>query len=169
MQILITLLLAVMMMAGLFLLLLGGVGFVQNKSFFSSAPKEVRDAVPDTKPERFKGQHIVGWIIIILAFALMIGAVVIGAVMGIRDGLTFWQLFGRFLIMLLLLKAYDIGFFDWVLLCNAGFNFFPTSFYPECKPVLDHYLFGYNWKTHLAHVIAFFPISALIAWICTLF
>ena len=154
MQILITLLLAVMMMAGLFLLLLGGVGFVQNKSFFSSAPKEVRDAVPDTKPERFKGQHIVGWIIIILAFALMIGAVVIGAVMGIRDGLTFWQLFGRFLIML--------------LLCNAGFNFFPR-FYPECKPVLGHYLFGYNWKTHLAHVIAFFPISALIAWICTLF
>ena len=126
MQILITLLLAVMMMAGLFLLLLGGVGFVQNKNFFSSAPKEVRDAVPDTKPERFKGQHIVGWIIIILAFALMIGAIVIGAVMGIRDGLSFWQLFGRFLIMLLLLKAYDIGFFDWVLLCNAGFNFFPS-------------------------------------------
>ena len=168
MQILISVLLGVMMMAGLFLLLLGGVGFVQNKSFFSSAPKEVRDAVPDTKPERFKGQHIIGWILIVLAFAMMIGAVVIGAVMGIRDNLTFWQLFGRLLIMLLLLKAYDIGFFDWVLLCNAGFNFFP-SFYPECKPVLDHYLFGYNWKTHLAHVIAFFPISALIAWICTLF
>ena len=73
MQILITLLLAVMMMAGLFLLLLGGVGFVQNKSFFSSAPKEVRDAVPDTKPERFKGQHIVGWMIIVLAFARALG------------------------------------------------------------------------------------------------
>ena len=71
-------------------------------------------------------------------------------------------------IMLILLKAFDIGFFDWVLLCNAGFDFFPR-FYPECKPVLGHYLFGYNWKTHLAHVIAFFPISALIAWICTLF
>ena len=154
-QIIITLLLAVMMMAGLFLLLLGGVGFVQNKSFFSSAPKEVRDAVPETKPERFKGQHIVGWIMIVLAFALMIGAVVIGV-------------FGRFLVMLLLLKAYDIGFFDWVLLCNAGFGFFPR-FYPECRPVLGHYLFGYNWKTHLAHVIAFFPIAALIAWICTLF
>ena len=72
------------------------------------------------------------------------------------------------LIMLILLKAFDIGFFDWVLLCNAGFDFFPR-FYPECKPVLGHYLFGYNWKTHLAHVIAFFPISVLIAWICTLF
>lgn len=33
-----TVLLSIMMMAGLFLLLLGGVGFVQNKKFFSSAP-----------------------------------------------------------------------------------------------------------------------------------
>ena len=82
---LITLELSVMMMAGLFLLLLGGVGFVQNYSFFSSAPKEVRDAVPKTKPERFKGQHAVGWIIIILAFALMGGAMVLGAWNGIRN------------------------------------------------------------------------------------
>ena len=168
MQILITLLLAVMMMAGLFLLLWGGVGFVQNKSFFSSAPKEVRDSVPDTKPERFKGQHFVGWIMIVLAFAFMVGAVVIGAVLGVRDNLTFWQLFARFLIMLILLKAFDIGFFDWFLLCNSGFGFF-AGFYPECKPVLGRYLFGYNWKTHLAHIIGAFPVSALIAWICTLF
>ena len=168
MQILISVLLGVMMMAGLFLLLLGGVGFVQNKSFFSSAPKEVRDAVPDTKPERFKGQRVVGWMIIVLAFVMMIGAVVTGAVLGIRDDLTFRQVFGRFLIMLLLLKAFDIGFFDWVLLCNAGFDFFPR-FYPECKPVLGHYLFGYNRKTHLAHIIGAFPVSAIIAWICTLF
>ena len=168
MQILITLLLAVMMMAGLFLLLLGGVGFVQNYSFFSSAPKEVRDAVPVTKPERFKGQHFVGWIMIVLAFALMVGAVVIGAVLGVRDNLTFWQLFARFLVMILLVKAFDIGFFDWFLLCNSGFGFF-AGFYPECKPVLGRYLFGYNWKTHLAHIIGAFPVSALIAWICTLF
>ncbi len=168
MQILITLLLAVMMMAGLFLLLLGGVGFVQNYSFFSSAPKEVRDAVPVTKPERFKGQHFVGWIMIVLAFALMVGAVVIGAVLGVRDNLTFWQLSARFLAMILLVKAFDIGFFDWFLLCNSGFGFF-AGFYPECKPVLGRYLFGYNWKTHLAHIIGAFPVSALIAWICTLF
>ena len=163
----ITLLLSLMMMAGLFLLLLGGVGFVQNYSFFSSAPKEVRDAVPKTKPERFKGQHTVGWVIIILAFALMGGAMVLGAWDGIRNDFSFWKFFFRFLIMLILLKAFDIGFFDWFLLCNAGFNFFP-SFYPECKPVLGHYLFGYNWKTHLTHVICFFPAVALLSWICTL-
>lgn len=164
---LITLLLSFLMMLGLFLLLLGGVGFVQNYSFFSSAPKEVRDAVPKTKPERFKGQHIVGWIIIIFAFAFMGGAIVLGAWDGIRNDFSFWQFFLRFFIMLILLKAFDIGFFDWFLLCNVGFNFFP-SFYPECNPVLGHYLFGYNWKTHLAHVICFFPSVALLSWICTL-
>ena len=167
MQILITLLLAVMMMAGLFLLLLGGVGFVQNKSFFSSAPKEVRDAVPDTKPERFKGQHIVGWIIIILAFALMIGAIVIGAVLGVRDNLTFWQLSARFLVMILLVKAFDIGFFDWFLLCR--FRFF-QYYCPEVAPVYDGRKYGYNLRSQLLKLLVIFPaVSALAAWICTRF
>ena len=37
----ITLLAAVMIMAAYFLILYGGVGFVQDKRFFSSAPKEI--------------------------------------------------------------------------------------------------------------------------------
>ena len=164
MQILITLLLAVMMMAGLFLLLLGGVGFVQNKSFFSSAPKEVRDAVPDTKPERFKGQHIVGWIIIILAFALMIGAVVIGAVMGIRDGLTFWQLFGRFLIIGVSMKVFDIVFFDYFILTRTRFfqHIFPET--EGCKGWKD---FGFNRKQQIRQCIMIPVCCLIIALICT--
>ena len=39
------LLLFLMAMAGLFLLL-GGVGFIQDRKFFSSAPQQLRDAVP---------------------------------------------------------------------------------------------------------------------------
>ena len=70
--------------------------------------------------------------------------------------------------MLLLLKAFDVVFFDWVLLCNAGFGFFPR-FYPETRPVLGRYLFGYNKRTHITHVICFFPSVALLSWICTLF
>lgn len=69
--------------------------------------------------------------------------------------------------MLLMLKAFDIGFFDWVLLCNGGLNFFPY-FYPETKPVLGRYLFGYNWKTHVAHIVGGFVVSAIAAWVCTL-
>lgn len=84
----------------------------------------------------------------------MLGAIVIGAVAGIQEGYGFGQFFVRLLIMLLLLKAYDILFFDWVLLCNAGFNFFP-HFYPETKEVLGRHLFGYNKKTHNSFSVYF--------------
>ncbi len=166
--VLLTILLSIMMMAGLFLMLLGGVGFIQQKRFFSSAPKQTYDVVPETKPERFPGQHAVGWGMIVLSFILMGGALVIGAWDGIANGFGFRQFFWRFVIMLLGFKAFDIGFFDWFLLCNAGLNFFP-HFYPETKAVLGHYLFGYNRKAHLWHIIAGIPLSALLAWICTLF
>ena len=69
--VLLTIPLSIMMMTGLFLMLLGGVGFIQDKRFFSSAPKEVCDVVPETKAERFHGQHYVGWMIIVLSFILM--------------------------------------------------------------------------------------------------
>ena len=164
---LLTILLSIMMMAGLFLMLLGGVGFIQDKRFFSSAPKEVVEVVPASKPGRFPGQHAVGWAMIALSFALMGGAPVIGAWNGIRSGFGFCQFVWRFAIMFVGLKAFDIGFFDWFLLCNAGLNFFP-HFYPETRAVLGRHLFGYNWKTHLSHVIAGIPLSALLAWICTL-
>lgn len=48
----ITLLASLIIMAAYFLLLYGGVGFIQDKKFFSSAPKENLDAIPDKKPER---------------------------------------------------------------------------------------------------------------------
>lgn len=69
----ITLLAAVMIMAAYFLILYGGVGFVQDKRFFSSAPKENLAAIPDTK-ERFRGAHIIGWLIIAAALLTFLGA-----------------------------------------------------------------------------------------------
>lgn len=57
-----TILLSVMMMAGLFMLLWGGVGFIQDKKFFSSAPKEALEVTPDNMPERFSGDSM--WLVI---------------------------------------------------------------------------------------------------------
>ena len=163
-----TVLLSMMMMAGLFLMLWGGVGFLQDKRFFSSAPKEVLAVIPDKRPERFPGQHAAGWIIIVCSLLLMGGAIVTGAWDGVRNGFGFRQFFGRFILMLLGLKAFDIIFFDWILLCNAGFNFFP-HYYPQTKAVLGRHLFGYNRKTHFTHIIAFPFAAALLSWICMLF
>lgn len=100
------------MMAGLFLLLLAGVGFIQDKKFFTPAPKAVYEAVEE-KPERFRGQHILGWSLALLAMLCMAGAVIVGAVDGIKNGFTFLQFYIRLAVMMLLLKVFYIFFFDW--------------------------------------------------------
>ena len=69
----ITVLVTLMVFLAYFLVLYGGVGFIQDKRFFSSAPKENLDAIPDTK-ERFPGAHSIGWVIEIIAILLFLAA-----------------------------------------------------------------------------------------------
>ena len=75
----ITLLASFLVMAAYFLLLYAGVGLIQEKKFFSSAPREVFAAVPERKAKRFRGAHILGWCLGILAMLLFLGAAVLAA------------------------------------------------------------------------------------------
>ena len=161
----ITIVATVMIWVAYFLILYGVVGFIQDKRFFSSAPKENLEAIPDLK-ERFRGAHAIGWIIEVIALLMFIGAVVLGVWDGVKNDYGFLNFFARFLIMLYCMEIYDICFFDWVLLCHS--NFFP-HFYPELKGVVGPHMFGYNKKTHILHFIIYIPICAVVAWICTLF
>ena len=161
----ITIIATLMIMAGYFLLLYGVVGFIQDKKFFSSAPKENLAVIPKKK-ERFRGAHIIGGFIIAIAFLLFIGAIILGIWDGVRNDFIFLKFFVRFLIMLYVMEIYDIVFFDWVLLCHS--NFFP-HFYPELKGIVGPHMFGYNKKSHIIHFIIYIPICVAIAWIGTLF
>ena len=160
----ITLLLSAVLMAALFLLLYAGVALIQGKRFFSSAPKAVQEAVRP-KPERFRGQHALGWVLAVTALLLFPAAFLCGAWEGTRQGFTFWQFVPRFAAMLYPLKAFDILVFDWVLLCHG--HFFPR-YYPEVRPVLGPRLFGYNRKEHLTHMALFIPAALLMAWAATM-
>lgn len=128
----VTIICSVMLMAGLFLMLLGGVGFVRDRRFFTSAPKDVQAVLQD-KEERFPGQHIIGWCLIVVSVLMMADSMVYGGWDGIRNDYGFIPFFIRFFAMLLLLKAFDVCFLDWVLLCNAGFNFFPRFIWKQKK------------------------------------
>jgi len=160
---LVTLILSLVMMAGLFLMLYAAVALIQDKRLFTSAPKAVQDAVLP-KPERFPSAHKLGWKLIILSLVLMAGSLFYAGVNGAENGFTFWQFFWRYLVMLLLLKAFDILFFDLVLLCHS--NFFPR-WYPEVKGIVGPQQFGYNWKTHLLHIMLSPVVSLALAWLCT--
>ena len=151
-------------MAAYFLLLYGGVAFIQDKRFFSSAPKENLAAIPDRK-ERFRGAHAVGWTIAVTALLFFIGAFVLAAWDGVQKRFGFTDFFVRYLIMLYGMEIYDIVFFDWVLLCHS--DFFPR-FYPELKGIVGPHQFGYNKKEHILHFVFYIPLSAAIAGVCTL-
>lgn len=159
----ITILSAVIIMAAYFLILYAGVGLIQDKRFFSSAPKENLDAIPDKKPERFRGAHALGWCLGVFAIMLFAGVLVLAARDGVRRGFGF---FARYLVILYLMELYDIFFFDWVLFCHSGF--FP-HFYPELKGVVGPQMFGYNKKSHLRHFLLYLPASAALAGLYLLF
>ncbi len=158
-----TILLSVMTMAGLFLMLWAGVGFIQDKRFFSSAHPDIL-AIITPKQERFQGQHVLGYILAFIAVAMNIGAIVIGIVNGVQNDFGFGQLFLRLGLMVILLKAFDVIFFDWILLCNSGF--FPR-YYPETKPFIGHSLFGYNKVSHVIHTTGYLAAAAVLAFIFT--
>ena len=159
----ITVLAILLMMLAYFLVLYGAVGFIQDKRFFGSAPKENLAAIPD-KMERFRGAHVIGWGIESVAVLLFAGAAVLSVWDGVRNAFGFLQFFGRFLVMLYCLEIYDILFFDWVLLCHS--NFCP-HFYPELKGVVGPHMFGYNKKQHILHFGVYIPACAAAAWLCT--
>lgn len=161
----VTIISMIMIMVGYFLLLYGAVGFIQDKRFFSSAPKENLAVIPERK-ERFRGAHIIGWFIIVIALLIFTGAIVLGVWDGVRNNFSFLNFFLRFLAMLYVMEIYDIVFFDWVLLCHS--NFFPR-FYPELKGIVGPHMFGYNKKAHIIHFVIYIPVCAVIAWVCTLF
>lgn len=156
-----TLILSAITMAGLFLMLWSGVAFIQDKRFFSSAHKDIL-AIITPKPERFKGQHVTGFVLAFVAVAMNVGAVIAGAWDGINNGFGFWQFFLRFGLMVILLKAYDVIFFDWVLLCNSGF--FPR-YYPETRAVIGRHMFGYNKVSHVIHTLVYLAGAALLSFI----
>ena len=153
-----------MIMAAYFLILYAGVAWIQDKRFFSSAPKENLAAIPDKK-ERFRGAHAIGWMIAVLAILLFVGAAALAIGDGIMNHFSYWQFLARFMILLYGMEIYDILFFDWVLLCHS--NFFPR-FYPELKGIVGPQQFGYNKKAHLIHFAVYIPICAILAGVCTL-
>ena len=99
---------------------------------------------------------------------LMISGVgVISVWDGFRSGFTFFQFFLRFVLIFTIYKLYDMVCFDYFLLMR--FEFF-QHYFPEVRSVYPLKKYGFNIKSQLIKLLVIFPaVSALAAWICTLF
>ena len=164
---LLTVFLAIVFCGAITILLISAVAFVQDKRFFSSAPKEAQALIKPRNMELFYGARTMGWVMMILSALTILGVGVISIWDGFRSGFTFWQFFLRFVSIFTIYKAYDMIFFDWFLLCK--FHLF-QYYFPETEPALSGRKYGFNIKSQLLKLLVIFPtLSGLAAWICTLF
>jgi len=161
-----TIFLAIIFCAAITMLLVAAVAFVQDTRFFSSAPKEAREALQQRDNELFYGARVMGWVMMIFSAVVILGVGIVSIWDGFRSGYTFWQFFLRFVLIFTIYKLYDMVFFDYFLLMK--FRFF-QHYYPEVTSAMENRKYGFNLKSQLLKLLVIFPAaSALAAWICTL-
>ena len=154
---LLTVLLTLIFIASVCLVLLAAVVLIQDKRFFTTAPKDIQ-AVAKDHPERFSGAHALGWTLAALSLVLMIGAFVNGGWNGVKNDYSFWQHWLRFALMLYLWKVFDIVCLDWLLLTRSHFF---QHFYPETEGCAGYDQFGFNRKEQLIRLVVF-PFAAAL-------
>lgn len=158
---LLTLVLTLIFILAVCLLLYAAVALIQDRRFFTTAPKDIQ-AVAVDHPERFPGAHVLGWLLAVLSLVLMVGAFVHGGWNGVLSGFTFWQLFLRFNLMLYLWKAFDVVCLDWLLLTKSHFF---QRYYPETEGCAGYHSFGFNRKEQLIRLAVFPFVAALMAFL----
>jgi hypothetical protein len=154
---LLTLLLTLVFILAVCLLLYAAVTLIQDRRFFTTAPKDIQAAAIE-HPERFPGAHVLGWVLAIISLITMVGAFVYGGYDGVKNGFSFFQHWLRFAVMLYLWKAFDIVCLDWLLLTKSHFF---QHFYPETEGCAGYHSFGFNRKEQLIR-LAVFPFAAAL-------
>lgn len=152
-----TFLLLLAVVCGVFLLLYAAVALIQDRRFFSSAPKDVQAVVQD-HPERFPGVHVLGWALAAVAIVLILGSLVLAVYDGTRRGWGVWELFLRFLIILDGYKVWDMLFLDRYLLTRSHFF---QRYYPEVEGVASMQQAGFNTRSQLVKLLVVFPLVSL--------
>lgn len=158
----VTFLLSSLAIGGITLMLYAAVALVQDKRLFGAAPKEAQ-ALLQPKPERFRGQHLLGWVLLIVSLAMVVAAAVIAVWDGVNHGFGFWRFFARFLTMLYAYKAYDMLCFDFLLLTRSHFF---QHYFPEVDACEAYHKYGFNLKAQLLRILVYPFLCALAAWIC---
>ena len=164
---LLTIFLAIVFCAAISLMLLSAIAFIQDKKFFSSAPKEAQEVIVPREKELFYGARAIGWTLMIFSILMILGVGVVSIWDGFRNNYTFVRFFLRFVSIFTVYKIYDMICFDYFLLMK--YKFF-QYYFPEVESVYTGRKYGYNLKSQLLKLFIVFPAaSALAAWICTLF
>ncbi len=161
---LVTIILSVLLMAALFGMIYAIAALIQSKKLMTTAPIDIQKTALD-HPERFKGAHLLGWLLMVICVAIYPLAFIYGIYDGLKNGYSFLQFFVRFLMMLWLMKAFDIIFIDYYILSKSHFF---QHYFPETEGCAGYNQFGFNRKEQLSQIILFPFIALVLAFISTL-
>jgi len=157
--------LSLIMMIALSIAIWSMCALIRSKKLSGTMPKDIQEALKEHK-ERFPGAHFLGWSILIFCFALFPACYFYAGWDGIKNGFKFWQFFIRFIIMLYLVKAFDIICLDWILITKTHFF---QHYFPETEGCKGYNQFGFNKKEQITRIILFPFVALFLSWICTLF
>lgn len=157
-----TFLLSLLVIGGMTLMLYAAVALVQDRRLFGSAPKDAQKLL-QPKPERFRGQHLLGWALLLLSMLMLAAAAALAVWDGVRNGFGFRQFFVRFLAILYAYKAYDMICFDFLLMTRTRFF---QRYYPEVDACEAYHKYGFNLKSQIIRIIVYPFLCAGAAWIC---
>lgn len=145
------------------LMLWAGVALIQDKKYFTSAPKDVQEAIQPRK-ERFCGAHALGWTLMAVSALVILSTVVWAVLDGADRWFSFSQYFLRFLIILEGYKVWDIVFLDWFLLTKSRFY---QHYFPEVEGCESLKHFGFNRSQQGIKLLVYPLVALALSGLCT--
>ena len=146
------------MMLLLFLMIWAATVTLPYKGLAKNFPADVQERLrPRLDSLPISGKRILGWVLLILLLAGMVGMIVYAGMDGISRGYRFGQLLLRFLIMGVGMKAFDILALDFFLLTKTQFF---QHYFPETEGCAGWKDFGYNRKEQVRQCIVI-PVFCL--------
>ncbi len=161
----ITIILSLVIMLSVFLMIVSAVVLVQQKRFFSSAPKDIQAAILD-REERFVGARLLGYLLMGISLAACMGAVIYAGYDGVVNHFSFGQFFCRYALILYSYLLFDIVVLDYFLLTKSHFY---QHFYPETVGCAGYHSFGFNQKGKIVTAVIILIASAVLSFLCGLF
>ncbi len=128
-------------------------------------PEDVRVAAKN-HPKPSKGKQITAHLLLALFLAAMLYGIIYLGIDGIRNGYGFLKLTVRFVVLLYVMKAFDIIVQDQWLVMTVGYfkKIFPET--AECEGWKDR---GFNNRNQIIRIIAYPFLSMITAGLFMLF
>ena len=122
-------------------------------------PKDIREATKDHPVPPVYKQIISHVLLAVFLIIVILGVLYVG-IDGIRNGLGYWQLTARYIVLLYVMKAFDIIVQDQWLVMTVGYfkKIYPET--SECKGWKDR---GFNNRNQMIRIVAYPFLSMITA------